>query len=548
MKSFKSRIAVFVATLMFSVGLVAAPAFALPGELPGTVTATVGDQFSHSLAPHLCGSLPAGASGPITYSMDSALPTGLALDAGTGEISGTFTEVGTWYPSGSVWCHFTGSNGNGAAYGYQAASTFIVNYPPAEFTPVPTLEVTSLGGPECTLQVTGQFPEVQDAGSVKLIFESDHGILELTLVNKEEDTPFTFTYPISNYPPGEDPNVLAWDGDGTIRCSSDIDVRLGYQFRTAPIAYATVLDTYATFDLPNRPHISPVAMGDSYCSIILSGRFPTSGDRGTKPTVTIESESGEVSVIPTVDNQGVFFAWIPLDDLSQFDYDYGSLVLNGPVPSCNEMMVATASIWMEGQEEFASTMVVPSRICNPGTFNDGNACAPAPAGTYVAGMGMDNVRLCGKGTFQPNTGSTECFEAPPGSYVSTRGAVEPTICPSGKVTAEEGATHVSDCYSLKNQTFKILKNTSKMKFGASITVPSVSDNLVPLSVQTIGNCTQSDTTMSVKIGKVTRTVAAVRITASSEAGTCSVRFNSEGDAYYRGFAKNMVIKVSRTGK
>jgi hypothetical protein len=544
MKTIKSRIALFVATLMFSVGLVASPAFALPGQLPSTVTGTVGDTFSHSLAPALC----EGRQGPITYSMMDTLPTGLTLNATTGLISGTYEEEGTWQLSGYVYCQYTGSNGNPAQAGYPNSTTFTVSPPPAEFTPTPTLSVASIGGPDCTLEVTGEFPEVQDANSVKLIFESDNGILELTLANQAADTPFTFTYPINNYSPGTDPMVLAWDADGQIRCSTDVDVKLGYRYRTAPIEFAEVLATYATFDLPTRPHIAPAGAGDDLCGVYLSGRFPTSGDRGTKPMVTIESDTGEVAVIPAVDNQGVFYVWVPLDDLSEFEFYVGSLVLSGPTPRCGEMMFATASIWIEGQEQFASTMVSASRICEPGTFDTSDECAPAPAGSYVAGRGMSQLTPCPKGTFQNLTGATECQDAPVGTYSDRKGSIEPTVCPSGKVTLEPGASHVSECYSLKSQTFKILKTTSKLKFGASIVVPSVSDNQIPLSVQSIGNCTQSDTTMPVKIGKVTRVVPAVRITATSEAGQCSVRFNSEGDSYYRGFVKDMVIKVSRTGK
>jgi hypothetical protein len=544
MKTIKSRIALFVATLMFSVGLVASPAFALPGQLPSTVTGSVGDEFSHSLAPALC----EGEQGPITYSMMDPLPTGLTLNATTGLISGTYEEEGTWQLSGYVYCQYTGSNGNPAQAGYPNSTTFTVNAAPADFTPTPALSVTAIGGANCTLEVTGEFPEVQDANSVKLIFESDNGILELTLANQAADTPFTFTYPINNYSPGTDPMVLAWDGDGQIRCSTDIDVQLGYRYRTAPIEFAEVLDTYATFDLPTRPHIAPASAGDDLCGVYVTGHFPTSGDRGTKPLVTIESDTGEVAVIPAVDNQGVFYVWVPLDDLGEFDFYFGSLVLSGPTPTCGEMMFATATIWIEGEEQFASTMVYPNRICEPGAFDSGTACTPAPVGTFVAGQGMTQPTLCPKGTFQSFTGATECQDTPVGTYADRKGAIEPTICPSGKVTFEPGAAHVSECYSLKNQAFTSLKVASKLKFGASVTIPAETDNRIPVTITPIGVCSQTETTMRVKVGKVTRNVPAVRITAGSVAGTCSVNITNNGDPFYRGYTKNLVIKVSRTGK
>lgn len=544
MRKFKSLISTLLAIVLAAATLTFSPSAASALGLPTTITARVGDIYYHDLSPAGC----EGETGPITYSIDGTLPPGIGLNPNSGVIAGIFTQEGTYPMAGTTNCFFPGPNGHPTGASYPTNATFIVLPEPAEVTPVPSLAVEALGGPNCDIEVTGTFPEEQDSGTAMLYLTSENGSLAITLVEQAANTPFTLTYSVNNPSLSGNPLVAESTTEGEIRCSTDVDVELGYRFRTAPYAFAEVLATYATFDLPTAPHIAVSNIGDNLCGLYLSGRFPTSGDRGTKPMVTVVGESGEISVIPAVNNRGEFFVWVPLDDLGEFNFYNGSLVLNGPAPECGEMLLIGASLWVEGQEQNSGTMYSPSRYCDPGYFDNGEACLPAPAGSYVSGFGMNESILCPKGTFQEFTGANECMEAPIGTYVATKGAVLPVDCPSGKVTAEEGATHVSECYSLKKQTFKILKTTSKMKFGASILVPSVSDNLVPLTVQTIGNCTQSDTTMSVKIGKTRRTVAAVRITATSEAGQCSVRFNSDGDSYYRGFIKDMVIKVSRTGK
>jgi hypothetical protein len=161
---------------------------------------------------------------------------------------------------------------------------------------------------------------------------------------------------------------------------------------------------------------------------------------------------------------------------------------------------------------------------------------------------MNAATLCPKGTFQNATGAVQCIDAPIGTFVSRKGATSATLCPQGKVTEETGSTNVSECYALKNQAFTTLKAATKLKFGAAITVPAVTDNLIPLTVTATGACTQTEATMTVKVGKVSRTVRAVRITAGTVAGNCNVSFTNSGDAFYRAYSKNLVIKVSRTGK
>lgn len=536
-------------TFTLAIGALAfTPTASNAAGLPTTIIVSVGDIYYHDLSPAGCETLPAGATGPVTYGIDGTLPPGIGLNPNSGVIAGIFEEAGTWQMTGSTHCYYTAANGNQGGAGYPTNATFVVYPEPADETPAPFLSVNANGGPNCELQIVGEFPEDQDLNTGVLYLQSDSGVIEVRLVAQSPDTPFTIIVPLSGWNPMEDPSIASWERDGTIKCSSEIDVRLGYRYRTAPYSFAEVNNTYATFDLGVSPHITSVPYGDEFCSVFLTGRFLRSGDLGTKPTVTVQSESGEITILPTVDREGRFFIRLPLDDLGQYSFEDGALVLNGPTPACGDEMGARANIWVNGEELESWTEAYSQRVCREGSYDDDDECLPAPAGTYVASMGSISPTLCPKGTFQSFTGASECFDAPVGTYVGTKGAIEPTSCPSGKVTFEPGAVHISDCYSLKNQSFKILKTTSKMKFGASITVPAVTDNLLSLEVNVIGECEMTPTSMNVKIGKTTRSVRAMRVTALSTAGFCTVSFTNQGDPYFRSYTKNMVIKVSRTGK
>jgi hypothetical protein len=546
--SIKKTLSTLLAFALAASALVLTPSPSNAAGLPSSIAVSVGEVFYHSLAPGACETLPEGSSGPVTYAIDGTLPTGIGLNPNTGVITGIFEEAGTWVMTGQTHCYFTGSNGNQSGAGYPTNATFVVYPEPADETPTPFLSVNSNGGPNCELQIVGEFPEAQDPGTGVLYIESDGGVIEISLVSQAADTPFTLIVPLNDWRPGDDPLIASWDRDGEVRCSSEIDFRLGYRYRTAPFEFAEVNNIYATFDLGVSPHITSLPFGDSYCSVYLTGRFLRSGDLGTKPTVTVQSETGEVTVMPTVDRQGRFFVRIPLDDIREFSFSDGALVLNGPVPSCGEEMGARASIWVGGEELTSWSDAYATRFCDPGSFDNGEQCLPTPAGTYAPSGGLTSPILCPKGTFQENIGSDECLDSPVGTYVGTKGAILPTTCPSGKVTFEPGAVHVSECYSLKNQAFTSLKVASKLKFGASVTIPAETDNRIPVTITSIGVCTQIETTMRVKVGKVTRDVRAVRITAGSVAGTCGVNITNNGDPYFRGYTKNLVIKVSRTGK
>jgi hypothetical protein len=54
--------------------------------------------------------------------------------------------------------------------------------------------------------------------------------------------------------------------------------------------------------------------------------------------------------------------------------------------------------------------------------------------------------------------------------------------------------------------------------------------------------------MKVKVGKITRNVQALKITAGTETTTCVLRLTNEGNAFYSPYTKVHTIKVTRTGK
>ncbi len=85
--------------------------------------------------------------------------------------------------------------------------------------------------------------------------------------------------------------------------------------------------------------------------------------------------------------------------------------------------------------------------CQPGNYDDGSACVPAPSGRYVDTAGATSASDCQPGTYQPVSGQTSCRLAAPGYYVSTSGATEQLECPAG-TTSAAGATECTPVSTL----------------------------------------------------------------------------------------------------
>jgi CSLREA domain-containing protein len=78
--------------------------------------------------------------------------------------------------------------------------------------------------------------------------------------------------------------------------------------------------------------------------------------------------------------------------------------------------------------------------CQPGTYDaGGNACVPAPAGSFVDTPGATQPTACLPGTWQDQEGQTSCKRADPGFFVPGTGATSQEQCPQG-TTSAAGAT------------------------------------------------------------------------------------------------------------
>ncbi|HEX6322702.1 MAG TPA: FG-GAP-like repeat-containing protein, partial [Vicinamibacterales bacterium] len=78
--------------------------------------------------------------------------------------------------------------------------------------------------------------------------------------------------------------------------------------------------------------------------------------------------------------------------------------------------------------------------CPAGSYLSGNACAPAPAGSYSAGGTATSATPCPAGTYSSDAGAEACTPAPAGTYVSSTGATSATACAPGSYSDAEGAT------------------------------------------------------------------------------------------------------------
>jgi uncharacterized protein YjiK len=85
--------------------------------------------------------------------------------------------------------------------------------------------------------------------------------------------------------------------------------------------------------------------------------------------------------------------------------------------------------------------------CQPGQYDGGgNACVPAPAGSFVDQPGATQPTQCAPGTWQDQQGAISCKPADPGFFVPTPGATQQTQCPQG-TTSEAGATECTPIQS-----------------------------------------------------------------------------------------------------
>ncbi|MFM2384362.1 MAG: Tyrosine-protein kinase ephrin type receptor-like [Actinomycetota bacterium] len=544
----KKLVSWFTSIVLALSGLVAA-AIPAHADTASTYVGAVGTTINENWYADECN--PAPGATP-TYFQDGELPPGITLNTATGYISGTYTQAGTFSFSARVGCSWFEGEIN-PSRSRTFTTEFIVYQEAAEAPVAPTLNVLANADEFCSLDITGIVPAEQDYRTLKLSIRTpgQSSGLEMTLNSQPANTPFTVNIEIDGEDSINDPDIATVDDYDYFGCNETLNVTLSYRYHVSPIATTTetVITRFSSHTL--TPKLMEQAYPAApYCTVVIEGWFPSSGDVGTRPTLTLTAENSIMMVYPYVESGGYFSAALPLDDMSLLaEFDDTVEIAQGTAPACGEFFDVVASYTLDGvvmssQEEG----FLGYRYCQAGSFDSGTACVQAPAGSYVSADGATAATLCPKGTFQGNTGSTSCIDAPIGYYVGTKGATQATQCPSSKVTAAVGATHVSECYSLKSQTFTSFKGSTKLKFNAFTLVPLVTDNQLDLEFRMEGRCAYSTTTMKVKVGKTTRTVPAMKITAGVEATVCRVTLLSNGNSIYKPYVKTHNIKVSRTGK
>lgn len=123
------------------------------------------------------------------------------------------------------------------------------------------------------------------------------------------------------------------------------------------------------------------------------------------------------------------------------------------------------SISAASETSHSRVCVPPSntRVCRPGTYDNGNLCAPCPPGTITKTRGAFFCTACPLGTAS-SSDRTNCIKCPPGSRVLNRACVSCpsgtytsglhtftpcTSCPSNHTTRDpyRGGTSPSDCFA-----------------------------------------------------------------------------------------------------
>lgn len=552
MPALKKIISIFSASLLVAISLTVGSTGAQALESNDRVVGAVGSAISEYLPSFEC-TPPAGVT--PTYYTNGTLPPGISLDPQTGRLTGTFSEAGTFNFTDSPGCQWSIGDQTWSQ-GQPVSVEFIVYAEAATSTPAPSLTVESLGNTWCSVQITGSVPAEQDPRSLTLTMwsASNPDPMVIALKDQPVDTPFTLTYN-----PGGPDNFseedlakmrsISWE---YYDCNELMSVQLSYKSHLSPVASSPVVTAVTSLgNLEATPVVISSYVPDPLCGIYLEGWLPTTGDLGTRATVLIEGEtSGNIMTIhPLLYEAGYFDIYIPLGDMSQYlSSESGEIVAGSTNPVCGEDFMVSAVIVLNGQEIVGTTGGETSLFCDAGTYKNDTACSLAPAGTYSPEAGMSQPIGCEKGTFQNNTGATSCFDAPKGFYVATKRAISATPCPAGKTTLNEGSTSVQECYTLKTQAFTTFKAPKGLKYGQSVTLPTVTDSNLRTTIEISGRCEFVRTTMKVKVGKRTRTVDAVKIRAGNQSGTCNITLTNEGDAVYKPFTKSTTIKVSRTGK
>jgi hypothetical protein len=233
---------------------------------------------------------------------------------------------------------------------------------------------------------------------------------------------------------------------------------------------------YDQADDQTGPYTQVSAGGSHTCALTSAGAVDCWGDNfydqandQTGPFGPFEPPTGSIKVIKTVvgDAPGGDWSFSGSAPINAFtlaaaggnqtfsDLTPGSFTITetrqgGWVPSVSctpgdETGVASVTLDVAAGE--AAECTFTNTQCQPGTFdNGGDACVPAPAGSFVSTAGATSAELCPAGRWQDQEGQTSCNLADPGFFVPEPGATVQTQCPQG-TTSGAGATECTPIQS-----------------------------------------------------------------------------------------------------
>jgi hypothetical protein len=106
----------------------------------------------------------------------------------------------------------------------------------------------------------------------------------------------------------------------------------------------------------------------------------------------------------------------------------------------------------------------------------------------------------------------------------------------------------SDCYKPIAQTIPGFIAPKALKYKGTVNLPITTNSKAIAGFKFSGPCTAKVTTVTTKKNGQNVSNKVLKVTASSQAGTCKMTFTSPAKDKYLGFTKSVQIKVSNTGR
>ena len=193
------------------------------------------------------------------------------------------------------------------------------------------------------------------------------------------------------------------------------------------------------------------------------------------------------------------------------------------------------------------TTATPCPLGKYSSVTGSTECLPAPPGYFVDTPASSGTKPCQKGYFSSTSGSTQCQIADKGFYVAAEASAIQTACAAGYTTASTGSTTSSSCYKPIAQTIPGFSSPKALKYGASTNLAITTNTKALASYKVLGPCTAKIVSIVAKVNGKNVTTKMLKVTASKNAGTCSVTLTSLAKDKYLAMSKPVKIKVSKTG-